>query len=249
MLEVLSYGAGKQTFAMLILIEKGILPKPDLVIFADTQGEKPQTYWHIDNVAKPLCEKLGIEFVTISKGSLEQYCLDNQYNPMPPTCTMDFKVRPINMYLFNRFAFEKGYPQARIWVGISTDEAHRNTPSTVKYVEKRFPLLEIGYSRDDCIFTIRESGYPEPDKSGCLYCPHNNTKAWRIIRVKEPVRFARAKNIELNARLRNPKARLPNFGPGLVEIDREPVFEQTEMHWDSDDYMDDDNCSTGSCMV
>ena len=50
-LSVVSYGAGTNSTAMLIgLHERG--ERPDLILFADTGGERPETYRHRDAVSK-----------------------------------------------------------------------------------------------------------------------------------------------------------------------------------------------------
>ena len=60
----LSYGAGMQTFALLVMAEQGEI-QIDEVVFADTGAEHPETYEHIEKVAKPICERMGIPFVTV----------------------------------------------------------------------------------------------------------------------------------------------------------------------------------------
>ena len=60
----LSYGAGMQTFCLLVMAEQGEL-QIDEVVFADTGAEHPETYDHIEKVAKPICERIGIPFTTI----------------------------------------------------------------------------------------------------------------------------------------------------------------------------------------
>lgn len=60
----LSYGAGTQTFSLLVLAEQGKISIDELV-FADTGLEKPETYSHIEDVAKPICERIGIPFTTV----------------------------------------------------------------------------------------------------------------------------------------------------------------------------------------
>lgn len=39
-IEILNYGGGRQTVAMCILIKRGVLPRPDHIIIADTGREK-----------------------------------------------------------------------------------------------------------------------------------------------------------------------------------------------------------------
>ena len=60
----LSYGAGMQTFALLVMAEQGEI-QIDEVVFADTGAEHPETYEHIEKVAKPICERIGIPFTTV----------------------------------------------------------------------------------------------------------------------------------------------------------------------------------------
>jgi len=60
----LSYGAGMQTFALLVMAEHGDI-EIDEVVFADTGAEHPETYDHIEKVAKPICERIGIPFTTV----------------------------------------------------------------------------------------------------------------------------------------------------------------------------------------
>lgn len=60
----LSYGAGMQTFALLVMAEQGEI-KIDEVVFADTGAEHPETYEHIEKIAKPICDRIGISFTTV----------------------------------------------------------------------------------------------------------------------------------------------------------------------------------------
>jgi hypothetical protein len=51
--------------------------KPDLVLFADTGGERPEIYQTVQTVSTWLKERSGIEIVTVSTPgpTLEQDCL------------------------------------------------------------------------------------------------------------------------------------------------------------------------------
>lgn len=65
---IVSYGGGKNSTALLILCQKlGI--KVDLILFADTGGEIPQTYEYIEMFSKWLVEN-GMPAVTVVKRSL-----------------------------------------------------------------------------------------------------------------------------------------------------------------------------------
>lgn len=80
----LSYGAGMQTFALLVMAEQGEI-RIDEVVFADTGAEHPETYAHIENIARPICKSTGIGFTIVrmakevsdlsvlDSGTLEEY--------------------------------------------------------------------------------------------------------------------------------------------------------------------------------
>lgn len=245
-LQLLSYGAGKQTFAILVLIEQERLPKPDLVIFADTGNESEETYRHIENVAKPLMARLGLEFVTITRGELYKYCWEQEITPMWPSCTTMFKVRVINNYVFNRYNFKPGVHQCDTWIGITTDEAHRNTASQVQYIVKTFPLLDLGLSRQDCIDLTTFAAYPVPPKSGCVMCPHKN---WEAMIWADPDKFEYALNLERHAQTRRlslkRSASLPEYGRTLRQIKALP----NEKYRQAGGATEQDACSTGYCGV
>lgn len=78
------------------------------------------------------------------------------------------------------------------WIGISTDEAHRMKPSREPWCVVRWPLIELGMSRQDCLTWMAQHGYPEPPRSACRFCPFHSDDEWRRLRDDEPVEFAAA---------------------------------------------------------
>jgi hypothetical protein len=235
-MQVLSYGAGVQTFGILCLIKLGQLKKPNLVIFADTQNEKDATYQHIEEVAKPLCKELGLEFVTVSRGNLlmDSYAKGN--TPRPPICSKTYKTRVIESYL------RKTYPDVKkfyTWIGISLDEEHRSfSQSEVSYVEKRYPLLELELSRDEVIEVINQAGYKLPVKSGCWCCPWNSSRNyWRGLKANAPEKFQLVNRIE-----KETGHKLSNGNFWLVEID-------AQLEFDFNALATDEGCTQSECMV
>lgn len=57
-----AWGGGVQTIALLCLIAKGELPKPELAIMADTGRERASTWRYHEQYALPLLKKLDISF-------------------------------------------------------------------------------------------------------------------------------------------------------------------------------------------
>ena len=73
----LSFGAGVQTTAMLIMLAQGKI-HADAVIFADTGAEHPETYDYIERYDKPLCEKMGIPFLTVRR-SFQRFPMSSEF--------------------------------------------------------------------------------------------------------------------------------------------------------------------------
>jgi 3'-phosphoadenosine 5'-phosphosulfate sulfotransferase (PAPS reductase)/FAD synthetase len=78
---VVAYGLGVDSTAMLVeFAHRGI--RPDLILFADTGGEKPETYQYLD-VIQPFLAKVGFPDVTVVRyqptravyDTLEDQCL------------------------------------------------------------------------------------------------------------------------------------------------------------------------------
>ena len=85
---VVSWGAGVDSTAMLVAMKReGVVP--DAILFADTGGEKPETYAYVEYLA-PWLESWGAPPVTVvrkrpsprvSYTTLEGNCLDNETLP------------------------------------------------------------------------------------------------------------------------------------------------------------------------
>lgn len=106
---VVSYGAGLDSTGVLILFQRnGIVP--DLIITADTGGEKPET-WAACAAVSDWCESVGFPPVTVVKyapekaryADLEGNCLQNETIPSlafgKGGCSDKWKVKVIDAYL------------------------------------------------------------------------------------------------------------------------------------------------------
>jgi hypothetical protein len=182
MKKIISLGAGIQSSAMILMAENGFIEKPDLAIFSDTQDELPETYEWIEN----LKNKTSIKIVTVTAGQLSESILNGAYYIEIPfrgsegglgmrQCTDRFKIRPLRNYLRTHFKKES----FEIWLGITTDEAHRMKDSPVKYCTNRYPLIENGFSRSNCESWLRKNGHPVPPKSACFFCPFHRNSHWK----------------------------------------------------------------------
>lgn len=78
------------------------------------------------------------------------------------------------------------------WIGISTDEASRMKESRVEWIISRWPLIEAGISRKDCLTWMKGRGFPTPPRSACVFCPYHSDDEWLRLKREEPAEFLRA---------------------------------------------------------
>lgn len=220
-LRVLSLGAGVQSTTLALMAAAGeIAPPPDFAIFADTQAEPLSVYSHLARLTSQL--PFPVEIVTA--GSLKAdlvrgtnsegrkrfvaipYFLDRlEQGVVDPglgrrQCTREYKIDPIGRRLRHRLGYE---PRQRIpagscevWLGISTDEAHRMGVSRVAWQTNRYPLVELGMSRVDCLRWLDRNGYERPGKSACTFCPYRSNESWRQMKLSDPASWAEAVEVD-----------------------------------------------------
>lgn len=210
---VCSFGGGVNSTAMLIgMVERG--EKCDLILFADTGSEKPHTYEHVLEMSEWLVEH-GMPIIKTIKadtpaqesdGSLEGECL--RRNTLPSiafgfkTCSQKWKRQPIDKFL--------GGVQRTMLLGFDADEPQRAKP----YEGNRYPLIEWGWGRDECIAAIDRAGLKQPGKSACFFCPSSKKKEIFELRRMYPDLAARAVAMERNAELTSVKGLGRNFAWG-----------------------------------
>ena len=217
-LRVLSLGAGVQSTVMAILADEGMFGgPPDLAIFADTQWEPAGVYEHL----KWLTDRLSYPVEIVTAGDLRADTLASPFSKIPVyidrkssngmgkrQCTADYKIKPIQRAVRRHLGLKKGqrFPLSTTveqWLGISTDEIVRAKEARHAQITHRFPLIEIGFSRRDC---LRWWGDRFPTrtlaKSACIGCPFHNDGLWREMRDSDPVSWADAVDFdrEMNKR-------------------------------------------------
>lgn len=116
MAKVASYGGGVNSTAMLIgCFERG--EAVDLILFADTGGEKPETYTYVAKMSEWCKKNLGHYITVVSKSTkrrgkhhdagyaltLEQHCLDTKTMPSVAygmkSCSLKFKREPMDEFV------------------------------------------------------------------------------------------------------------------------------------------------------
>ena len=76
------------------------------------------------------------------------------------------------------------------------DELHRMKPSRDGWIKNRWPLIEKGMTRQDCINWMRNKGYPTPPRSSCSFCPYHSNDEWKRLKNNDPEAFADAVKFE-----------------------------------------------------
>ena len=200
--EILSLGGGVQSTTIVLLCLEGRIRKPDLIIFSDTGSERPETYAVIEELRSRCEGKIPFEIVKHNDAPLHKSYQERSSLPMvgQAICTVKFKIRPIRRYLRANFDPIGVKPWFDIWIGITMDEIHRVRESDVEYIHNRYPLVEMGWTREDCKGYLAEK---HPDlkvqKSGCFMCPYQKASSWGTLRLKHPDLFADALSMEKDA--------------------------------------------------
>jgi hypothetical protein len=95
-------------------------------------------------------------------------------------CTTEYKIRPIKAEVRRRL----GYPHptrvppwvyAQMAIGISVDEVMRARDADVRYMRNVFPLLDLGWRREDCVEFLTAQGLGDTPKSSCIGCRSTTT--------------------------------------------------------------------------
>ncbi|MFF1636007.1 hypothetical protein, partial [Leifsonia sp. NPDC058248] len=259
-LRALSLGAGIQSSALLCLSADGSLPQIDVAVFADTDWEPRKVYEHLDRLEREVAAPAGIPIVRVSSGNIREDALNpsHRFASMPlyilnqdgkqgmtrRQCTGEYKIKPIKKKIRDIL----GYPYpTRVpkgvfveqWVGISTDEFHRAKDSGVQYMHNIHPLIDMGWSRADCVRYLSNLGLADTPKSSCLGCPFHGNAQWRNIRDPSPGEWADV--VEFDAAIRQGNARANANGNRLlgqaylhrsrVPLSEAPIDHVTASEW------------------
>jgi len=219
-MQIISLGAGVQSSTMaLMAARREIGPMPDAAIFADTQAEPSSVMDWLDWLET----KLPFPVYRVTAGSLENDELrirrsgktgklyldgsipafvlkpDGKKGLLGRKCTADYKIIPLQRKVKELTGIKRagrGVVGAQMWIGISTDEAHRMKPSRVDYIENTYPLIDVGFSRADCLTWMLKNGYPTPPRSACRFCPFHSDSEWMRIKEEEPDEFLKVIKFE-----------------------------------------------------
>lgn len=214
---VLSLGAGVQSTALLLLACHEEIEPWEVAVFADTGGEPNYVYEHLEKLTAYAAEH-GQKVVHVSNGNLLDDTLTKR-SVSPPLwvkkadgkpggpgfrgCTDRYKVRPIAKWLRNYANVPRACTETKVelGIGISTDESTRMKDSRDPWIKHIFPLIDLGWSRDDCHAYLNQYGWKDTPKSACTYCPYHSDELWAEVRHLDPDGWQQA--IEFDAAIRD----------------------------------------------
>jgi len=228
-LKIISLGWGVQSWTLAAMVTLGELEPVDFVIHSDTGWEREATYQFAAQWGRWL-ESRGVKLVTVESDVIgkSQNAWGGVYIPAHTSypdgtpsgllrrqCTERWKIRPVRRWL-RESGYKKGVEQ---WLGITVDEVERAKPSRVKWITSRFPLLELGMNRNDCINWLRAHNLAIPGKSSCVFCPYHSKPVWREMKREGGNDWIVA--VAVDREIRNAR---PNF-LSYVHADRRPLSE------------------------
>lgn len=223
-IHIISLGAGVQSSTMSLMAACGeITPMPTAAIFADTQAEPKHVYAWLDWLEK----QLPFPVHRVTAGSLPEMEMrvmrskksgklyrknkipayvknaDGTIGLLGRKCTLDFKIVPLQRMVKQLCGVKRAPKDLRaiVWLGISRDEAHRMKPSRVPYIMHRWPLIDIGMTRLQCLNWMSAKGFPIPPRSACTFCPFHSDNEWRNLKENYPEDFESAVQFERDLRV------------------------------------------------
>lgn len=234
---MVAYGGGVNSTAMLIGMYRRQL-RPDLILFADTGGERPETYQFVEEFGLWLKEHGFPEIITVRAPNvtLEQRCLDHKALPSVAygfkSCSQRFKLEPQEKFVNNWQAAKDAWARGeRVVKAIGYDawEHHRAKLSGDAKYTCIYPLVEWDWNRDDCERVCHEEDL-SPSKSSCFFCPNSKPYEIKKLAREHPCLADRAVAMEHNAELTTIKGLGRRWSwESLIKADRDQsnLFEDT----------------------
>ncbi|MDE1905135.1 MAG: hypothetical protein KGH75_01610 [Rhodospirillales bacterium] len=220
---IVAYGMGVDSTAMLIGLRDRRV-RVDLILFADTGSEKPETMEYLPVIQEWLAAQ-GMPPVTIIKRaspragdtSLHGECLRKSVLPSLAygghSCSLKWKVEPQWRYTQRFFGWDRRqqrWPHGPfITKLIGYDAGPRDSRRQAAAAGKwppghryRYPLGEWGWTREICEQVIADEGLPVPVKSACWMCPASKRAEVDWLAAEHPDLACSAVEMERRAHLR-----------------------------------------------
>ena len=138
-------------------------------------------------------------------------------------CTEHYKIRPVRRKIRELLGLSMGQrvpadTTVELWLGISTDEAIRMKTSRDRWIHNRYPLIEVGMSRKDCLEWWQARYDQSLERSSCTGCPYQSRQRWAETKRRWPKLFAEVVEIDSNLRGKLAFAKEPYLHPRRVPL-------------------------------
>jgi 3'-phosphoadenosine 5'-phosphosulfate sulfotransferase (PAPS reductase)/FAD synthetase len=224
-----AYGMGVDSTAMLVELVRRVRAgeawaRPDVITFADTGGELPETYAY-ESAIQAYLAAAGFPPVVVVRNvpkrfkyapysTLEGNCLVNKTLPSlafgRKACSLKWKRAPQDKYRASVPMIQAAWKAGlRAVLAIGYDAGPKDIRRSELADDKRYdyvyPLREWGWDRARCEAEIAAEGLPVPPKSACFFCPARKPEELVEIVNKHPDLADRIIQIETVAKPNNRK--------------------------------------------
>lgn len=266
-IRAISLGWGVQSWTLAAMAALGEL-EADVAIHADTYWEKAATYAFVREW-QPWLESHGLRVVTVGEPSQAVTKVRTGKTDIPAftatpsrnggqlrrQCTGRWKITPIRRWLsaeLERQGIRKRPGAVESLQGISLDEFQRMKDSDVRWIVNRYPLVDMGMTRNDCMTWLTSHGLPIPPKSACVFCPFQSRTNWKELKRAGGPDWQTAVEIDEVIRHVRPPHDLfvhPKRQPLAQAITLVEDFGLAQSGLFGDDIDDPDGCDSGYCFV
>ena len=210
---VVTFGAGVDSTAKLVNMWK-LNIRPSVIIFADTGGERPDIYAHIEKVNK-WCKKVDFPTVTVVKHSHKNHGQEGLLGELKrrkslpsiafgfKTCSLKYKTTACQRHIVQKLGIKEyiktiGYGTGEIDRAIKSCESIKN--GKVKFYKGEnmklwFPLIDWKLNRSDCKKLSSTVGFCTA-KSSCFFCPAMKSSEVVLLSKHYPEQFKESVELE-----------------------------------------------------
>ena len=191
----ISYGAGVGSTGLICYLYDDIDQYE--LIFVNHGGDYPETYEYLDYIQNALKIK-----VTELKPNIDGFSSLYDYlssNKIAPTRAFKFCTDKAKIRTIHRYCHERPYITLH---GITFDERHRATGSSVKYEIIKYPLVDARIDRKGAIKLIKDMGLRVPHRSCCWFCFNATYKEIEELKREYPELYKAREELYRNDKMR-----------------------------------------------
>lgn len=173
----------KTTYAKTIIVvkkNKELKPDHEIIKMVKT-GETSGTIYRSSDYADLYQNQVLFYKGVLDRADIVPHWVINKHGEigklMGRQCTVTYKITQIIKEIRRREglkAFSAKKHRINMYIGFTIDEIGRVKPSPQSYIENKFPLVDIRWSKEDCIqYVIKTLGF-KPHSSVCNMCYAND---------------------------------------------------------------------------